>query len=98
MSTTPVESWAGVDLAQVGPIYPFFGWEVFFTLVILVAYVVWQIVQFRGENRLLSRQAAVLDQPRALERALAERRIDIGVDGNAPANARSHDSMKTKSV
>jgi hypothetical protein len=98
MSTTPVESWAGVDLAQVGPIYPFFGWEVFFTLVVLVAYVVWQIVQFRAENRMLSRQAAVLDQPRALERALAEKRIDISIDGTTPVTDRSHDSMKTRSV
>ena len=35
MSTTPVESWA-VELADIGPIYPFVGSEVILVLALFV--------------------------------------------------------------
>ena len=50
MSTTPVETWA-VDLAELGPIYPFVGSEGLMVVLAFAAWIVWHIWQFRNEKR-----------------------------------------------
>ena len=49
MSTTELNSWA-VDLAQVGPIYPWVGAEGFMFIVSVVLWLVWHIWQVRYET------------------------------------------------
>ena len=49
MSTTGYESWA-VDLADVGAIYPFQGWEVPMTIIGVVFWIGWHWIQMRRES------------------------------------------------
>ena len=50
MSTGNIESWTGA-ISQIGPIYPFVGWETFFFIVGTVCWIGWHIWQVRFENR-----------------------------------------------
>lgn len=45
-----VETWA-VDLADVGALYPMQGSETIMVIVAVVAWLVWHVVQMRGEQR-----------------------------------------------
>lgn len=56
MSTTPIESWT-IDLAQVGPIYPFAGYEPVFVGLAFAAWIAFHIWQMRAEDRELREQA-----------------------------------------
>ena len=50
MSTTPVESWA-VDLAEIGPVYPFVGGEGLMVVLGFAAWIGWHVWQIRAEKR-----------------------------------------------
>jgi hypothetical protein len=50
MSTIGYESWA-VDLAEVGAIYPFQGWEVVMVILGVIFWIGWHVIQFRQESR-----------------------------------------------
>ncbi|MEZ5446438.1 MAG: hypothetical protein R3F45_11770 [Gammaproteobacteria bacterium] len=50
MTTGQVESWGGT-VTDIGPMYPFVGWEMLLTLVLLVFWVGWHILQLRTESR-----------------------------------------------
>jgi len=54
MSTIGYKSWA-VDLADVGPIYPFQGWEVFMTILCVVFWIGWHRIQFVREREHLEK-------------------------------------------
>lgn len=60
MSTTPVESWA-VDLAELGPIYPFVGSEGLMIALGFAAWIGWHIWQIRNERREDEETARKLD-------------------------------------
>ena len=71
MSTTPVETWA-VDLAEIGPVYPFVGGEGLMVLLCLAAWIVWHVWQIRAEKR---------DEEEALRELEArERRAESGTE------------------
>ena len=55
MSTIGYQSWA-VDLAEVGAIYPFQGYEVLMTVVGVIFLLGWHWLQFRNENEELKKQ------------------------------------------
>lgn len=66
MSTIGYESWA-VDLAEVGAVYPFQGSEVFMFWVAIVLWLLWHVIQIRGENaqvERLSNKQRVTDEER----------------------------------
>ena len=50
MSTNGMTSWA-VDLADVGAVYPFHGWEVVMTVLCVVFWLYWHVRQMRDETR-----------------------------------------------
>ncbi|WP_121633271.1 hypothetical protein [Tropicibacter alexandrii] len=54
MSTIGYEDWA-VDLANVGPIYPFQGWEVAMTIVGVIFWIGWHRIQFVRESEHLEK-------------------------------------------
>lgn len=68
MSTIGYESWA-VDLADVGPIYPFQGWEVFMTILCVVFWIGWHRIQFVRESKHLE-EAAKMGDPEKVSKAL----------------------------
>jgi hypothetical protein len=45
------------NIADLGPIYPFVGWEGFFCIVGLAVWIIWHIVQIRMENKELREHA-----------------------------------------
>ncbi len=49
MSTNGMESWA-VDLAEVGAVYPFPGTEFILFLAGLAFWIIWHVMQLRGEK------------------------------------------------
>ena len=50
MSTTGIDSWA-VDLAEIGAVYPFQGFEWLMALLGVVLWILWHVWQIRFENR-----------------------------------------------
>ena len=72
MSTTPVETWVGADLSQIGPIYPMVGTE-FILLIIGVAFWLWfHIAQLRIEKREMEADEAAARSPERLKRGFDE--------------------------
>ena len=66
MSTIGYESWA-VDLAEVGPIYPFQGSETLMVWIAIALWLLWHVIQIRGENaqvERLSNKQRVTDEER----------------------------------
>ena len=50
MSTIGYESWA-VDLADVGAVYPFQGWEIAMTIIGVIFWLGWHRIQFKAETK-----------------------------------------------
>ncbi len=70
MSTIGYESWA-VDLAEVGAVYPFQGWEVAMTVVGVIFWIGWHRIQYVRENEHLENAKVMGDADKvakALER------------------------------
>ena len=64
-------NWDG-NILDIGPIYPFVGWETLMVLVLVVAWVGWHIMQMRMENKLHDEDARRLREGDNLRRAMAE--------------------------
>ncbi len=54
MSTTVVNTWAGTDLSQLGPIYPMVGTEFVLMLIGLAFWLSFHLLQMRIERRELA--------------------------------------------
>ena len=50
-------NWDG-NITDIGPIYPFVGWETLMVIVLVVFWIGWHIVQIRMENRDARRRRA----------------------------------------
>ncbi|MDA8747893.1 hypothetical protein N9M66_06770 [Litoreibacter sp.] len=68
MSTIGYKDWA-VDLAEVGAIYPFQGWEVAMTIIGVIFWLGWHRIQFVRENEHLE-QAKKMGDPEKIKQAL----------------------------
>ncbi|MGQ0656790.1 MAG: hypothetical protein ACT4NU_01650 [Chromatiales bacterium] len=71
MTTGMVTTWGGT-VTDIGPIYPFVGSEFLLTILLLVFWVGWHILQIRGEGREHERDRADI----VANRDLAQRMID----------------------
>lgn len=71
MSTGNVTSWDG-NIADVGPIYPFVGWEGLMVVLCIVFWVAWHVWQIRIESRRLASEAERLGQAGNLQQAVAD--------------------------
>ncbi len=69
MSTGNVANWDG-NLLDIGPIYPFVGWEGFMVILGVIFWVGWHILQIRAENKQLDDEAEALRRPGSLQKAL----------------------------
>jgi hypothetical protein len=74
MATTMVESWA-VDLATIGPIYPWVGSEVLLWVLGMAIWIGSQVWQLRFENRTYEAELQRLNSPDKLERAMREQHL-----------------------
>lgn len=69
MSTGNFDNWDG-NVLDIGPIYPFVGWEGFMVVLCIVFWVAWHVIQIRMENRQLEEEASTLRQSGGLQRAI----------------------------
>jgi hypothetical protein len=74
MATTMVESWS-VDLATIGPIYPWVGSEVGLWVIGMAIWIGWQVWQLRFENRTYAAELQRLNSPDKIERAMREQHL-----------------------
>ena len=63
--------WNG-NITDLGPIYPFVGWEWLMAIVLLVIWVWWHIAQMQMENRQLDDEAAAMRKGDTLQKAVQE--------------------------
>ncbi len=68
MSTIGYESWA-VDLAEVGPVYPFQGYEWLMIVLCVAFWIGWHRTQFVRESRHLE-EARKMGDPEKVAKAL----------------------------
>lgn len=61
MSTTGYSDWA-VDLANVTAVYPLPGWEVTMTVIGVIFWLGWHVVQFRREDEHLKQAQTFADK------------------------------------
>jgi hypothetical protein len=69
MSTTPMTTFQ-VDLATLGPIYPFVGWEVPLVILAFLFWIAFHVWQIRFEDRTYHAELHKLRSPDRLEKAL----------------------------
>jgi hypothetical protein len=74
MTTTEMTSWA-VDLATLGPIYPFVGTEVFWWVLGMAFWIGWHVWQMRAESRTFADDMSRLRTPADIEAALETHRL-----------------------
>lgn len=71
MSTGTIDNWDG-NILDIGPIYPFVGWEGFMTLLCVIFWVGWHIWQIKIENKRLEREDVMLRQSGNLQKAVTD--------------------------
>ncbi|MGH6891887.1 MAG: hypothetical protein ACREEP_06490 [Dongiaceae bacterium] len=69
MSTGNIANWDG-NVLDIGPIYPFVGWEGFMVVLCVIFWIGWHILQIRTENKQLDDEAAMLRQSGRMQKAL----------------------------
>ena len=69
MNTGNIANWDG-NILDIGPIYPFVGWEGTMVVIAFIFWIGWHIVQVRSENRQLEEDAAKLRQSGNLVKAV----------------------------
>ena len=76
MNTGSFSDWNGA-MFDLGPIYPFVGWEVPMVIALAIFWIAWHVVQIRGENRQLEKEARRLREGDNLMKAVqGERTIE----------------------
>jgi len=74
MNTGNFENWDG-NLMDIGPIYPFVGWELPMVIVAVIFWIGWHVLQIRAENRQHDEEAARLRQAGNLQKAVEAERV-----------------------
>ena len=72
MSTTAVETWAGADLSQIGPIYPMVGFEVILFIAGLAFWLLFHVLQARIEQKEFERDEELARSPERLSRVFED--------------------------
>jgi hypothetical protein len=72
MSTTAVETWAGADLSQIGPIYPMVGTEMILVIVGVLFWLAFHVLQAGIERRELDNDEAAARSPERIKRVFEE--------------------------
>ena len=72
LSTTIVETWAGVDITTLGPIYPMVGSEVILYIIGLIFWLGFHFRQAGIEAKEMAADEAAAKNPERLKRVFAE--------------------------
>ena len=68
MSMTPIETWQGADLSQVGPIYPMVGTEFILWIIGIVFVLAFFIIQSRIEKDEMEADETAAKSPERLKK------------------------------
>lgn len=74
MSTGNFENWDG-NVLDLGPLYPFVGFEGLMVVILVVLWAAWHIAQMVGEGRDLEERVRKLRQSSELQKALDSERV-----------------------
>jgi hypothetical protein len=69
MTTGSFDNWAG-NITDIGPIYPFVGWELALWILAVVLWIVWHVVQARRENRRYKEEIERFGKPDTLRKII----------------------------
>lgn len=72
MSTTQVETWAGADLSQIGPLYPMVGSEMYLFIAAVAFWILFHILQSRIEKTEMNDDEALARSPDRLQRVFEQ--------------------------
>ena len=72
LSTTAVETWAGANLAEIGPIYPMVGSEFILYIIGLIFWLGFHLKQMAIEKREMQADEDAAKSPERLSRVFAE--------------------------
>ena len=72
MSTTAVETWAGADLSQIGPVYAMVGTEFILVVIGVLFWLAFHVLQARIEKKELEADEAAARSPERLKRVFEE--------------------------
>jgi len=72
MSTTQIETWAGADLSQIGPIYPMVGSEMILFVVGLIFWLGFHVLQAGIEKKEMEADEALARSPERLARVFEQ--------------------------
>ena len=72
MSTTQIETWAGADLSQIGPIYPMVGSEMILFIVGLIFWLGFHVLQAGIEKKEMEADEALARSPERLARVFEQ--------------------------
>ena len=75
MNTGMVSNWDGT-MFDIGPIYPFVGWEVPMVILGFIFWIGWHYLQMRMENGQLDDEARKLRQGGDLQKLLQSERLN----------------------
>ncbi len=79
MTNTAFTDWNG-NILDIGPLYPFVGWEVLMVILLLVFWIWWHFMQVRMENdadRSAAEELGQRRQPRPRARGRAHAGADV---------------------
>jgi hypothetical protein len=76
MKTGLIENWTGNPM-EVGPMYPFVGYEVHLFLICVVLWIVYTIWQMKFEASKYSEEVATLSTGDQLEKTIAKNRENL---------------------
>jgi len=69
MTTGSFENWTGT-ITDIGPIYPFVGWETALFILAVVLWIVWHVVQARGESKRYKEEIERFGKPDTLRKII----------------------------
>ena len=78
MSTADFQDFTG-NMTEIGPMYPFVGWEWLLTLLCFVFWIAWHFWQFRIETREFKKEADNHVSKEVLDRVYKREEADPGV-------------------
>lgn len=73
MNTGSFSDWSGA-MFDLGPLYPFVGWETVMVILLVIFWIGWHVVQMRGENRQWEDEARRLREGDNLQKAMQAER------------------------
>ena len=78
--STGLESW-NTNLLEVGPLYPFVGTEMLWALIGVATWLIWHVLQMRGENKAYDEDDKLFSDGAKLREAMRDSNAQTLMEG-----------------